>query len=305
MKILFAGDANIDFQMTGLSSFPQVDREVLCSGFAAAIGGSTTICAAAYATLGGSAFFCGLLGDDENGRLMERMLRGAGVRLDLLRFTREHSTGVTVNLVHHSTRTQITYPGTLTTVDETDAILQAMGSFSHIHLSGVYPLIRFLPRIRAVLLRARDAGVTSSLDTQWDQQETWNHLSDWLPILTYLFVNEEESLSITKKADIDSAYNELASRTACPLIKRGASGVYARGRRFPSFAVEVRDTTGAGDTFAAGFLFAMKEKSMPFDDAVRFGCAAAALCCTFTGGVSAEELRPERVMRLMNEGNPS
>jgi sugar/nucleoside kinase (ribokinase family) len=305
MKILFAGDANIDFQMTGLSSLPRVDREILCTGFAAAIGGSTTICAAAYATLGGNSSFCGLLGDDGNGRLMETMLKSAGVGLDLLRFTRERSTGVTVNLVHGSTRTQITYPGTLTTVDETDAILRAMGGFSHIHLSGVYPLTRFLPQIRTVLLKARDAGVTSSLDTQWDHEERWSHLSDWLPILTYLFVNEEESLSITNTTDIDSAYGELASRTACPLIKLGASGVHARGRRFPPYAVEVRDTTGAGDTFAAGFLFAVKDKSMPFDDAVRFGSAAAALCCTFTGGVNAEELRPERVRRLMNEGNPS
>jgi ribokinase len=303
MKILFAGDANIDFQMTGLSSLPQVDKEILCTGFAAAIGGSTTICAAAYATLGGSASFCGLLGDDQNGRLMEKMLQDAGVGLDLLRFTGAQSTGVTVNLVHGSTRTQVTYPGTLTTVDETDVLLRAMGGFSHIHLSGVYPLSRFLPRIGTVLRRARDAGLTSSLDTQWDQEQTWLHLSDWLPILTYFFVNEEESLSITKKDDIESAWAELASRTACPLIKLGASGVYAGGRRHPSFAVEVRDTTGAGDTFAAGFLFAAKEKSMPFDDSVRFGCAAAALCCTFTGGVS-KELRQDRVIRLMNEGDP-
>jgi sugar/nucleoside kinase (ribokinase family) len=304
MKILFAGDANIDFQMTGLSSLPRVDKEVLCTGFAAAIGGSTTICAAAYATLGGSAYFCGLLGDDENGHLMEKMLRDAGVGLDLLRFTAGQSTGVTVNLVHRSTRTQVTYPGTLTTMDETDTILRAVGGFSHIHLSGVYPLARFLPRITTVLRRAREAGVTSSLDTQWDQEERWSYLSDWLPILTYLFVNEEEALSITKKADIGSAHGELASRTACPLIKRGASGVYARGRPYPSFAVEVRDTTGAGDTFAAAFLFATKERSMGFDNAVRFGCAAAALCCTYTGGVSAE-LRPEQVMRLMNQGDPS
>jgi len=304
MNILFAGDGNIDFQMTGLSALPQVNREVLCSGFGAAIGGSTTICAAAYALLGGGASFCGLLGDDENGRLMERMLRGAGVGLELLRFTREHATGVTVNLVHDSTRTQVTYPGTLSVVDETETILRELGGFAHLHLSGVYPLARFLPKIGSVLAEARAAGVSTSLDTQWDPRGRWSYLSSWLPNLSYLFVNEEESLSITKKADVEAAYSELASRTACPLITMGASGVYARGRRFPAFTVAVRDSTGAGDTFAAGFLFASMEKAMPFAEAVRFGCAAAALCCTFTGGVSAE-LRSERVIRLMSGGNPS
>lgn len=299
MKILFAGDGNIDFQMTGLSAPPQLDKEVLCTGFTAAIGGSTTICAAAYATLGGHASFCGLLGDDENGRLMERMLRDAGVELELLRFTRERSTGVTVNLVYGATRTQVTYPGTLTTVDETDAVLAALGNFSHVHLSGVYPLARFLPRIRVVLAAARESGLSTSVTTQWDQRQTWDHLDEWLPHLTWLFVNEEEALSITKKADVESAWRDLASRTACPLVTMGAAGVYAGGRLTPSFPVDVRDTTGAGDTFAAGFLYAVKEKAMSFETAVRFGCAAAALCCTFTGGVSSE-LRFGRVMALMS-----
>ena len=299
MKILFAGDGNIDFQMTGLSAPPQLDKEVLCTGFTAAIGGSTTICAAAYATLGGNASFCGLLGDDENGRLMERMLRGAGVELDLLRFTRERSTGVTVNLVHRRHENAGHLSRDPHHVDETDTILPALGGFSHIHLSGVYPLARFLPRITEVLAAARGAGLTTSVTTQWDQLQRWAHLSEWLPHLSWLFVNEEEALSITKKADVAAAWRDLASRTACPLITMGAAGVFADGRLSPSFRVEVRDTTGAGDTFAAAFLYAAKEKSMSFETAVRFGCAAAAVCCTFTGGVSPE-LRFGRVMELMS-----
>jgi sugar/nucleoside kinase (ribokinase family) len=42
----------------------------------------------------------------------------------------------------------------------------------------------------------------------------------------------------------------------------------------------------------------VKEKAMPFDEAVRFGCAAGALCCSYEGGVSAE-LTCERVMELL------
>lgn len=53
MKMLFAGDANIDFQMAGLASLPQTDKEIMCTEFTASIGGSTTICAAAYCSLGG------------------------------------------------------------------------------------------------------------------------------------------------------------------------------------------------------------------------------------------------------------
>jgi len=119
-KVLFAGDGNVDLQFTGLASLPQTDREVLCDRYAVTLGGSTTICAAAFSLLGGEAEFCGLFGDDDNGRLLEQMLRSAGVTLDLLRFTKQCATGVTANLVFESTRTQVTFPGTLSLVDETD-----------------------------------------------------------------------------------------------------------------------------------------------------------------------------------------
>jgi ribokinase len=301
MNILFAGDANIDFQMAGLDSLPQTDKEVMCTEFTASIGGSSTICAAAYCSLGGQAEFCGLLGDDENGRLMERMLRKAGVGLDFLRFTRQCATGVTVNLVFASTRTQITYPGTLGLVDESDVLVREMGRFTHLHLGGLYPLASFLPRVTEVFKAARAAGVTTSLTTQWDPRQEWRYLADWLPHLNYLFVNEDEALSITRRARVEEAFEDLAARTACPLITLGASGAFAGGRRIPGVSVEVRDPTGAGDSFAAGFLFATREKLLPFEEAVRYGCAAGALCCTYTGGVSTE-LSHRHVERLLRSG---
>jgi ribokinase len=297
-SLLFAGDGNIDLQFTGLASPPQTDREVLCAEYAAAVGGSTTICAAAYSSLGGQAEYCGLFGDDDNGRLMVKMLQSARVGLDLLHFTSDCATGVTANLVYESTRTQVTYAGTLSIVDETDALKREVGRFAHLHLAGLYPLTRFLPRVTEVLTAARAAGVTTSVTTQWDPSQEWKHLPDWLPLLTYLFVNQEEAFSITRRTRIEDAYTELAGRTGCPVITLGASGAFARGRRTPGVPVSVRDTTGAGDSFAAGFLFAVMEEQMPFDQAVRYGCAAGALSCTYTGGVSSE-LRHDRVMKLL------
>ena len=225
-----------------------------------------------------------------------------GVGLDLLRFTSQCATGVTVNLVHASTRTQVTYTGTLSIVDETDTLKGEMRKYAHLHLAGIYPLARFLPRVTEVLGAARAAGVTTSVTTQWDSTQEWKHLADWLPLLTYLFVNEEEARSITHRSRIEDAYADLAARTECPLITRGASGAFARGRPTPGVPVTVRDTTGAGDTFAAGFLFAVMEKHMPVDEAVRYACAAGALSCTYTGGVSSE-LRHDRILKMLSRGD--
>jgi len=299
MKILFAGDGNIDLQFTGLASLPEVDREVTCTGFAATVGGSTTICAAAYALLGGEGEYAGLFGDDAYGHLLARLLGEAGVGLDLLRFTAECATGVTVNLVHGSTRTQVTYPGTLSLVDETEAIVREIGRFGHVHLAGLYPLARFLPRVREVLAAARAAGLTTSLTTQWDPTEAWRGLDEWLPLLTWCFVNEEEAFSITGRRGVEEAWRELAARTACPLVTRGGAGAYAAGSFFSAVPVSVTDTTGAGDTFAAAFLWARRKMGKPLEAAVQYAGAAGALSCTYTGGVSPQ-LRHARVTEMLS-----
>jgi ribokinase len=136
-KILFAGDGNLDLVLSGLERLPQEDKEVFCEEYTTAVGGSCTIAASAYARLGGACDYCGLLGDDANGRIMTDFLVDAGVGIALLRRSADVKTGVTVNLVRGRTRTQVTYPGSLSVVDETETIIRELGNYAHIHLSGL------------------------------------------------------------------------------------------------------------------------------------------------------------------------
>lgn len=297
-RTLFAGDANVDIQMTSLRSPIQVDREVFCDGFAVTVGGSTSIAASVYARLGGDGELCSLVGNDDHGRLLAARLREAGLGIGLLRHTSELPTGVTVNLVHGSTRTQVTYPGTLAIVDETDVVLRELPRFTHLHVSGPYGTPRFLPRIAPILTAARALGLTTSLDTQWDATEKWSHVREWLPNLTYLFVNRDEAVSITGSSRVEAAWRELSGITACPIIKLGPKGVYAAGNRHPAFEVKVVDPTGAGDAFAAAFLYALHGLGMEFDAALRFALAAGALACTFEGGANPL-LSRKQVMEML------
>jgi Sugar kinases, ribokinase family len=290
--VLFAGDANADIILSGLERPLQEDREVFCEGFAPALGGSTTIAAAAYARLGGKAGFCGLVGGDEYGRLVRSELSAAGVSTRLLRVSRAERTGVTVNMVHASTRTQVTFPGTLATVDESRVIMAAIPRFSHLHVSGIYGTPAFRPRLASLFIAARSAGLSTSLDTQWDSSEAWSGVEAWLPSLSYLFVNEDEALSLARKlrgscvSGCEEAWSILADKTACPIVKLGSRGAYAAGRAFPPFLVSVVDPTGAGDSFAAGFLFATLDRGLDLVDALRFAQASGATACTYAGGAS-------------------
>ncbi|HUX38860.1 MAG TPA: carbohydrate kinase family protein [Rectinemataceae bacterium] len=293
-RVIFAGDANVDLVFSGLAAEPQVDREVFCEDYQATLGGSTTIAAYAYARLGGDCDFCGLVGEDEQGSLVADRLASAGVGISRLRRAPGLATGVTVSLVRGTSRTQVTFPGSLALTDETEVLEDLLASYKHLHISGIYGMPAFLPRVGGLLERALSLGLSTSLDTQWDASEEWRYAETWLPLLTWLFVNEDEALSLARRffgrsegLMVEEAWALLAERSPCPVIKLGARGAYAGGRLCPPAVLRrLLDSTGAGDTFAAAFLYASLEEGAGLEEALRLGAAAGALACSWKGGTS-------------------
>ena len=292
-KVLFVGDINVDVLMGGLESLPVVDKEITCQTFAVAVGSSATICAAAYASLGGNSSFLGLAGKDDYGNFMLRSMNELKINTDLVRRTDAVGTGVTVNLIHNSTRTQVTYPGSISEFDGTDVGEREFQGFSHVHFAGPYLQTKFRPHITRLLKLAQSLKITTSLDPQWDPKEQWEYMNDWLPLLSYLFVNEGEAMSITKAASPEAACHDLANRTATPIVKTGKDGSMAISRegggelaRSTARQVKVTDTTGAGDCFDAGFLFATFEKQLSLAKALQVGNATGSRSCMFPGGVA-------------------
>ena len=147
-------------------------------------------------------------------------------------------------------------------------------------------------------------GISTSLDPQWDPAGKWEFMSQWLPLLTWFFPNADEARSITRRDSAERACLALAARTRCPVLKAGKEGALlcADGgvRTVPTPSVKVVDTTGAGDSFDAGFLFAVLEKNMSPADAARFANAVAARSCTFVGGTAARSTYRD-VIRLMEK----
>jgi sugar/nucleoside kinase (ribokinase family) len=290
-RVLFVGDINVDLMMHGLQSLPQVDREITCTGFETTMGSTAVIAACAYAALGGQAAFLGLAGEDAYGDFMLDGMRAFGIDTARVLRTRDVNTGVTVNLIHDRTRSQVTYPGTIAAFDGDAVSDDVLDGFAHVHFAGPYQQVRFMPHIARLLQAARSRGLTTSLDPQWDQLEKWACMDVWMPLLDYLFLNEDEARSISGQDSLESALPVLVGRTACPVIKAGRAGallfVNGRVRRFPTYRAEVRDTTGAGDSFDAGWLYACIERGLPLEESADFANAVAARSCLFSGGVNA------------------
>jgi sugar/nucleoside kinase (ribokinase family) len=290
-KVLFLGEINVDLMLGGLESFPIRDREISCQSFEITMGSSTAICACAYASLGGDTSFMGLAGSDAYGDFMVDGMHEFGIDTTYVARTSSVNTGVTVNLIHENSRTQVTYPGTISAFSRDEVAFDALGKFDHVHLAGLYLQHDLRPSVEEILAEARARGTSTSLDPQWDATEKWEYMEHWLPLLDYLFVNADEACSIVKSSDPEAACLELSRRTTFPVVKDGARGIIFSSEnktlRIPAIPVEVVDTTGAGDSFNAGFLYGRLDHDMTIEEALHFGVGVAGRSCTFVGGVNA------------------
>ena len=110
-----------------------------------------------------------------------------------------------------------------------------------------------------------------------------------------LFANEEEIVSLFRVASFDEAVRQVRGRVSVAALTRGARGsVVIAGDQehtIDPFPVTVRDTTGAGDLYAAGFLHGLAQ-GWSLDRCGRLGSAAAAHIITRTGARPHDSLAP-------------
>jgi ribokinase len=143
--------------------------------------------------------------------------------------------------------------------------------------------------------RARAMGLTTSLDCNHDPSGKWDsNLLATLRHTDFFFPNEVEALSITGESSVEAAASRLGRSVPAVLVKMGARGVYlfsaGRGRRIPAKRVRVVDTTGAGDSFNAGFLASLFGGGT-LEECAEAGLSAAARCLTRVGGTEAFQAR--------------
>ena len=131
---------------------------------------------------------------------------------------------------------------------------------------------------------AREAGVPVIADFD----AAYSGIEALLPYVDYLIVSRDFPETMTGKADLKVALQELQCRFPARLTAAtlGAGGVLAwNGEQFhyaPAYKIEAVDTTGAGDLFHAGFIYGLLQ-GWELQHRFEFACAAAALNCTAQG----------------------
>jgi len=291
-NVLVAGELNVDIVLQGYHSFPEPGKEVLVDDFLMVLGSASAICAMGMAKLGDPVAFLGKVGDDPWGRFCIDCLAERGI--DVSRAVRDPGikTGVTVAITSPRDRALVSFLGSIAALAAEDVPDPALAGFQHLHVSSYYLQERLRPGLRGLFARARRLGLTTSLDPGFDPSETWGpDLGETLREVDVFFPNEVELRGLTGADDPAEALGRLENGRTRIVAKLGRDGAATLEGghlvRVPAFPIEPLDTTGAGDSFNAGFLHAWLSSAPPVE-ALRLGAACGALSTRGLGGTARQ-----------------
>ena len=292
--ILVVGELNVDLILNSIKGFPKVGAEILADEMALTLGSSSAIFASNISTLGSNVAFVGKIGNDLFGKLVLQSLKEKKVSTDMILLSPTEKTGATIVLNYDEDRAMVTHPGAMETLFATDITDDYLGMAKHMHVSSVFLQPGIKKDIIQIFKRAKDAGLTTSLDIQWDPDEKWDlGFEKLLPFVDVFLPNKEEIKAITEKNTVDEALEvigEYSNTIAVKLGNKGSLG-YSKGEKIeakPFFNKNVVDAIGAGDSFNSGFLFQyLKGESLA--KCLEFGNLTGAINTTSAGGTGAFE----------------
>jgi len=290
--VVVIGELNIDLILNQIDSFPEIGKEKLAGQMNTTLGSSSAIFASNLCNLGCRVAFIGKVGNDHSGGFVIDHLQVSGVDTERIIKSDQHATGATVVLNFDEDRAMVTYPGAMEhlTVEEiSDADLSVA---RHLHFSSYFLQPGMKADLAKLFQRARELGLTTSLDPQWDPREKWDFdFRGVLPCTDVFLPNQNELLHLTAAENIDKAIEKIKDLANCIVVKQGNQGssLFHRDKTFhrePYLNESVIDAIGAGDSFNAGFIYKYVQKK-PLHECQEFGNLAGAVSTTQSGGTAA------------------
>lgn len=293
LDLLVLGDLNPDVIVSGVAQQVRFGQaEQLVDRGALVMGGSAGITACGAARLGLTVGVCSVVGDDELGRFTTAQVAAAGVDVGRVRTDQDVATGLSVILDRGGDRAILTAPGSITSLSAGDLALLPTQPARHVHVSSYFLMSRgYRDALPDSLRRWRAAGVTTSLDCNWDPERTWD-LGEMLDCVDVFLPNAAELAAVTGADDLDAGLAAATSGGATVVVKLGATGARASvdGHRLHVSALPPRafgDAVGAGDSFDAGLL-AGRLTGRLAADSLRLAVAAGTLSTRGVGGTAAQ-----------------
>jgi sugar/nucleoside kinase (ribokinase family) len=249
-------------------------------------GGSAANTIVGIANLGARAAYVGKVRDDQIGRLYTHDIRAAGVAFETAAAKDGPATGCSYILVTpDGERTMNTYLGAAQELMPSDIDAAQIAASSVIYLEGYLwdPKSAKEAFVKAATIaHGANRQVALTLSDSFCVDRYRDEFLDLMRkgIVDLVFANEAELHSLYQTSDFDTALKQLQTDTKLGVVTRSEKGCVVASKdgvvAVPAFPIQkLVDTTGAGDLFAAGFLFGLV-RNAGYENAGRLGALAAA-----------------------------
>ena len=291
--VIVVGELNVDLIFDGLDGkMPELGKEILADEMILTLGSSSAIFASNLSMLGAEVTFSGRVGQDNFADLVMTSLKNRGVDTSGILASDEYNTGITVACSYGEERAMVTYPGAMDHLCLEDIPVSRLQQGRHMHLSTIFMQQGIRPDVISLFKRAKEAGLTTSFDPQWDPEEKWDlDLQAFLPFVDVFLPNIEEIKYLTGSNSLDEALEQVSDVAHIVVVKNGSKGAHLWSKDMqldqPVFLnPNVADTIGAGDSFNAGFISRFVQKA-PLKECLEMGALAGAINTTRPGGTTA------------------
>ena len=303
--VVVVGELNVDLILNSIDSFPEMGKEKIAKDMTLTLGSSSAIFASNLSALGAKVTFVGKIGEDAFGSLVKESLQAKNVNTDFLLISKKLNTGATIVLNYSEDRAMVTYPGAMEDLTIKNINEEVITSAKHLHFSSFFLQPGMQSGLFKLFKMAKENGLTTSLDIQWDPKEDWNfNYNEVLPFVDVFLPNEQEAILLTGEKELDKAISKLTPFAKCVVVKLGSKGSVIATYRKSVFKEsylndDVVDAIGAGDSFNAGFIFKFINGN-DIEECQRFGNLMGAINTTAAGGTAAF-INYDQVVRLGKE----
>ncbi|KRE49932.1 carbohydrate kinase family protein [Paenibacillus sp. Soil724D2] len=253
------GDANIDLVVVGCNQIPLPGQEIFVEDMLMHVGGGAALFTISLAKLGLHVAFNGVLGDDGYGHYIREQFGRYGIDTSLILTSQTSRTGITIAINPEQDRSFITYAGSNAEMQVSELDLAQVASGRHVHVTG-YRGRRNHDEFVAMAKKLKEMGVTLSCDVGWDDTGEWySGVFELMRYVDVFLMNETEAHHYTGFEHIDDSLGYMSGFCKHVVVKLGPKGAVAMKDGLqsscPGFSVKALDTTGAGDSFNAGYIY--------------------------------------------------
>ncbi len=298
-KILVYGDATLDIFIEDRRSIPAPGTEEFIPEMPTAVGGGAALMTLGLAKLGCRVSFGGFLSSDMPGQMIVSTMKSLGVDMSATTVTDSCSTAISLSFTNEKDRAFLSYAGPNAMLDITK--LPALSeSYDHVHITGYTGRRDHEKYLAAPKEIKRRPGVTTSFDVAYDETGEWyKGITELMQYIDVFFMNEVEACGYSGKTDFREAAEYFAPFGHHIVVKAGSTGSLCKVNGHdaifvPANKVKAVDTTGAGDSFNAGFICGFTE-GLSLDQSLRLGNFCGGRSVTAKGGNTAFPFRKEAI----------